>query len=46
VKGKVEETKTQEHYVEGCSGSPVLEYSDEDGKHYHCPVCGYWRVEK
>jgi hypothetical protein len=42
---KVEETK-KEHQVEGCSGSPVVEYSDEDGQHIHCPVCGYWRVEK
>lgn len=42
---KAEEAKLVEHYGE-CNGTPVVEYRDPEGKHWHYSACGFWRVEK
>jgi hypothetical protein len=28
-----------------CDGTPVIEYSDPDGDHWHCPKCGAWAIQ-
>ena len=41
----LKEDPKPEHSSE-CPGELVKEFSDHQGGHWHCPVCGFWETRK
>ena len=41
-----EDKPVSKGHPEDCAGKVVKEFSDQDGDHLHCPICGFWNHPK